>query len=104
MYMQQFMVLGRATKDPEFLESKKKKAYAKFSLAVNEYKKEDKEESAVFYDVVVINKTAKKLSELLKKGDLILLKGKPECEAYLSKDNQPKAKITVFADEWQVIK
>lgn len=104
MYMQQFLLLGRATKDPELLESKKKKKFAKFSLAVNEYKKEDQEETAVFYDVVVLNKTAKKLSELLKKGDLILLKGKPECEAYMSKENQPKAKITMLADEWQLIK
>ena len=102
--MQQFIVLGRSTKDPELLESKKKTKFAKFSLAVNEFKKEDKTETAVFYDVVVTNKTAKNLSEILKKGDLVLVKGKPECEGSLSKDNQPKAKITILVDEWHVIK
>ena len=105
--MQQLVLLGRATKDPELLESKKKKKFAKFSLAINEYKKDEKdekEETAVFYDVVVLNKSAKSLTDILKKGDLVMLKGKPECEAYLTKDNQPKAKITMLADEWQVIK
>ena len=104
MNIQHFIVVGRATKDSEVFESKKKTKYAKFSIAVNEYSKKDKEENASFYDVVVFANSAKTPLDNIKKGDKILVQGKPEAEAYLSKDNEPKAKITVVADTWKVLK
>jgi len=98
------MALGRATKDPEILESKKKTKFAKFSLAVNDYKHEDKVESTNFYEVVIFGKSIPTLTEKLKKGDLIFVKGKLESEAYLSNEKEPKVKNTILVDEWHLIK
>lgn len=37
MSMQQLLILGRATKDAEVLESKEGKEYGRFTVVVNEY-------------------------------------------------------------------
>ncbi len=105
MTSHQIFVVGRATKDAEELSSKAKKKYAKFSVAVNEYLGKDKEEKSYFYDVLVFGKTSKNVAEKIKKGDLVVISGKPEAEAYISKkDNEPKSVITIMADSWKVLK
>lgn len=103
MYMQQLILLGRATKDAEVLESKEGKKYAKFSLAVNEYMGKGKEDRTTFYNTLVFNKSYDK-TESIKKGDLVLVEGRPEVDAYLSKEGEAKASLVVFADKWKALK
>lgn len=103
--MQTLILVGRSTRDAEDFVSKKDKKYAKFSLAVNEYKGKEIEEKTTFYDVVVFGKSADKVTERVKKGDLVMVIGKPEADAYISKkDNEPKGVLNVVADNWNVIK
>jgi single-stranded DNA-binding protein len=99
------LVLGRATKDAEVLESKEGKSYARFGIAVNEYigKGEKKEEKSYFYNVLIFNKTFDK-ADLIKKGDLVMVDGRPDIDAYLSEDGEPKAQIVIFANKWKLIK
>lgn len=105
MTSHQIFVVGRATKDAEELSSKAKKKYAKFSVAVNEYFGKDKEEKSYFYDVLVFGKSAANVKEKVKKGDMVIISGKPEADAYISKkDNEPKSSITILADSWKVLK
>ncbi len=104
MNLQHFIVSGRATKDAEVFESKKKTKYARFSIAVNEYSKKDKAENATFYDVILFAKSEKTILDNIKKGDQVFVEGKPEAEAYLSKENAPKAKIVILADSWKLYK
>ena len=94
---------GRATKDAELLKSKSDKEFAKFSLAVKEYNAKTKEEKVTYFDIVVFGKTATKAFERVKKGDMVIIQGKPEVNAYLSKDAEAKASISVLADSWQVL-
>jgi single-strand DNA-binding protein len=103
MSMQQLLVLGRATKDGEVLASKDGKNYAKFSVAVNEYLGAKKEERTSFFNVLIFNKSYERVDKV-KKGDYVMVEGRPEADAYLSNEGEAKASMTVFANKWRVLK
>lgn len=103
--MQTIILVGRATRDAEDFVSKKDKKYSKFSIAVNEYKGKEVEEEVTFYEILVFGKASEKVAERVRKGDLVMIMGKPEVNAYISKkDNEPKGVFTVLAESWNVIK
>ena len=105
MNIHHFILIGNATKDAEALESKAGKKYTKFSLAVNQYLGPNTEEKTYFYDILVFGKTVDKVVELVKKGDQVLINGRPEIDAYMSKkDKEPKAHVTIIAESWKVLK
>jgi single-strand DNA-binding protein len=105
MDMQKLILVGRAVKDAETFDTKKGKKFAVFTLAVNRYLGKEKGQEATFYDCVMFNdKTAEKVTERVKKGDVVLVEGRPDAEAYLSKENEPKAKLKVIVDDWQALK
>lgn len=105
MNVHQLILLGRATRDAEVITGKNKKNFAKFSLAVNEYKGKDTEAKTYYYDVLVFGQTADKVAENIKKGDTVMAIGKPEIDAYISKvDQEAKAGITLLAESWKVLK
>ncbi len=99
----QLMLIGRAVKDAEVLESKAGKKYGKFTLATNDYLGEENGEETNFFDILVFNKKVDKLDSI-KKGTMMVLTGKPTIEAYLSKKGDPKAKIVTFAKSWRIVK
>ncbi|MFQ5492685.1 MAG: single-stranded DNA-binding protein [Candidatus Dojkabacteria bacterium] len=103
MNLQQVFLLGRATKDAEVLESKEGKNYAKFSLAVNQYMGKERDERTTFYNVLVFNKSHSK-ADKIKKGDLLLVDGRPDVDAYLSNEGEAKASLVVYADRWRLMK
>ena len=103
MSMQQLIVLGRATKDGEVLASKEGKNYARFGVAVNEYVGTERQERTNFYNVLIFNKTYERVDKV-KKGDYVMVEGRPEAEAYLSSDGEAKASMTVFANRWRLLK
>lgn len=98
--MQELILLGRATNDGELLESKDGKSYAKFSLAVNEYQGKDKDEKTTFYNVLIFNKSHPKIKDI-KKGNLVMIEGRPDVDAYISKEGEAKASLVVFANRWR---
>ena len=100
MDLQQLLLVGRATKDAEVLESKEGKTYGKFSMAVNEYRGKDNEEGTSFYNILVFNKTAPNIDKI-QKGGMVMIQGRPSVDPYLSKEGEPKASLVVFADKWK---
>lgn len=110
MYYQQLFLLGRATKDAEVTKSKQGKPYAKFSLAVNETvgsnskkKSKEKEERTYFYNILVFNKTSAN-ADMIKKGDLVMVDGRPEVDPYISNEGEAKASMVVYAKRWRLLK
>lgn len=101
--MQQLLILGRATKDAEVLESKEGKEYGRFTVVVNEYRGKDKEEVASYFNVLVFGKTVKRIDKI-QKGDYVMVEGRPEADPYLSNDGEAKANLTVFTTRWRVLK
>lgn len=102
MNMQQLLIMGRATKDAEVLESKEGKTYARFSVAVNEYLGKDKDEKTTFYNVLVFNKTSTAVDKI-NKGDLVMVDGRPDVDAYISNDGTAKANLVVVAERWKLL-
>jgi len=99
------ILVGRSTRDAEIISTKNDTKLASFCLAVNEYNKNTKEEKSFFYDILVFGKNIEKVAEAIKKGDAVLVQGKPEVDAFISKkDNQPKASVKIVADTWRVLK
>lgn len=103
MNMQQLLVMGRATKDAEVLESKEGKKYGRFSVAVNEYLGKDREARTTFFNVLVFNKTSENTNKILK-GDLVMVDGRPDVDAYISNEGEARANLIVIADRWKVLK
>ncbi|KXK08724.1 MAG: single-stranded DNA-binding protein [Candidatus Dojkabacteria bacterium] len=105
MNLQQLFLLGRSTRDAEVLESKEGKSYAKFSLAVNEFRQTgaERETYTQYYNVLVFGKRSGR-AEAIKKGDLVMVDGRPDVDAYLSNDGEPKASLIVFADRFRIMK
>jgi single-strand DNA-binding protein len=106
MNMQKLLLLGRATGDAELVDAKNGKPFITFSLAVNRYLGKEKGEEAQFYDCMIFGKkeSMKKGVAQIKKGAMLLLDGRPEAEAYLSKGGEAKAQIKVMVNEWQLLK
>lgn len=105
MNMQKLILLGHATRDAENKEAKSGKDYATFGMAVNRYLGKEKGADTTFYECIVFGKKqVEKVAEKIKSGDLVLVTGRPEAEAYLSKEGEAKSKLTVFVDDWQALK
>ncbi len=103
MNLQQLLIMGRATKDAEVLESKEGRKYARFSLAVNEYLGKDRDERTTFYNCLIFNKTSENAVKIIK-GDLVMVDGRPDVDAYISNEGEAKANLIVVADRWKVLK
>lgn len=96
MYKHQIFLVGRATQDCEVLETKADKTeFYKFSVAINEYRGKDKEESVTFYDVLSFRKQPQSIAKKVKKGDVVFIIGDPKASAYVSKTGEPVATVSV---------
>ncbi len=105
MDMHHIYLVGHATRDAEEITGKNDKKFSKFSLGINEYNPISKESEVSYYDVLVFGKSSEKVLKEIKKGDKVLVDGKPEVDAYLpKKGKEPKATVTVLADSWKVMK
>ena len=63
--MNQVLLIGRLTKDPELKYSQSGKAFCRFSIAVT---KEFNRNETDFFDCVAWNKTAEIIAEYMRKG------------------------------------
>lgn len=90
--MNQVLLIGRLTKEPELLGVEKQ--YLRNGIAVkNNYKSSNGEYETSFFNFVAFGKTADFISKYTKKGDLLLLK----CHLSLSKiTNENKKEIPVI--------
>lgn len=101
--MQQCLILGKAVRDAEVLESKEGKTYARFSIAVSEYLGLDREERVTFYNCLDFGKTSANAIKV-KKGDLVMVDGRPEVDAYISNEGEAKGNLVIIANRWKALK
>jgi single-stranded DNA-binding protein len=97
MNQQIIHLMGRATDDAELLTTKKGNEFYKFSLAINEYRGEELESIAHFYDILSFSKAAKTTAARVKKGDIVFAIGKPSINVYESKDGDLKGNISAIS-------
>ncbi|MCL2210818.1 MAG: single-stranded DNA-binding protein [Treponema sp.] len=90
-------VVGRLTRDASLKFTTNGKAVSKFTLAVNEKRKDGDhwKDSADFFDFVIWGQLAESLQMYLKKGKQIGVIGKLSQERWTAEDGQNRSKTVV---------
>ena len=98
--MNQVVLIGRLTKDPQIrYSSQSQMAVANFTLAVDRIKgRDDKDPGADFPDIVAFGKTAEIIEKYVTKGSLIGVNGRLQTRSY-EKDGR-KVYVTEVIAEW----
>lgn len=93
MYLNNVVLAGRLTKDPELKYTPNGVAVANFTIAVNRpFSNQQGEREADFINVVVWRKPAENVANFVKKGDMIGIVGRLQTRSY---ENQQGARVYV---------
>ena len=95
----QLLVIGRLTKDPELKKTDSGKTIANVTLAVpRSYKNVNGEYDTDFIDCILWSGVAETTTEYCKKGDLVGVRGRIQTRSY-EKDEQKKFVTEVIAEK-----
>ncbi|PIA83687.1 single-stranded DNA-binding protein [Streptococcus parauberis] len=96
------VLIGRLTKDPELRYTPNNVAVATFNLAVNRrFKNNEGVHEADFISCVMWNKSAENLSNWIKKGNLIAITGRIQTRNYENQNGQRVYVTEVVAESFQ---
>ncbi len=98
--MNQVILIGNLTRDPELRKIPSGKAVADLGLAVNDgYKDKDGKavERTVFVDVVTWDRQAETCAEFLKKGAPVAVEGKLQLDQWQTDSGEKRNKLRVRA-------
>lgn len=96
------VLIGRLTKDPELRYTPNNVAVATFSLAVNRrFKNNEGVHEADFINCVMWNKSAENLSNWIKKGNMIAITGRIQTRNYENQNGQRVYVTEVVAETFQ---
>lgn len=96
------VLIGRLTKDPELRYTPNNVAVATFSLAVNRrFKNNAGVHEADFINCVMWNKSAENLSNWIKKGNMIAITGRIQTRNYENQNGQRVYVTEVVAETFQ---
>jgi single-strand DNA-binding protein len=97
--MNNFIGMGRLTKDPEISTSTSGTEIAKFSIAVDRKFKRDGQPTADFFNCTCFKAQAQFVEKYLKKGTKILVSGPIQIDSYTTKTGEKKISVTVMVNE-----
>ena len=98
------VLVGRLTKDPDLRNTPSNKAVATFTLAVNRtFKNANGERDADFVNCVIWGKSAENLSNWIKKGNLIGITGHIQTRNYENQQGQRVYVTEVVAETFQTL-
>ena len=96
--LNQIILVGRLTKDPELQESDNNKKYSYITIAIpRSFKNMNGEYETDFISCTVWDVAAKSTVEYCKKGDIIGVKGRIQSRV-VEKDNEKKYYLDVIAE------
>ena len=98
--MNNVILMGRLTRDPELKYSQAGKAYCRFSLAVQ---REFNREEADFINCLAFGKTAETIAEWLGKGRRIALQGRIQTGSYQNSNGDKVNTFEVVADRFEFV-
>lgn len=99
--LNQVIIIGRLTKDPEGTFAKNGTFIAKFPIANNTGYGEKQEVN--FFDVTVFGKLAEVCTQYLKKGNQVALQGELKQSRWQGQDNQNHSKIEILCNNIQFL-
>ena len=98
------VLIGRLTRDPELRYTPSNIAVATFNLAVNRnFKNQDGEREADFINCVMWQKSAENLANWTRKGMLIGVTGRIQTRSYENQQGQRVYVTEVVADSFQIL-
>lgn len=99
--LNQIVLVGRLTKEPELIETESGKTYSNITLAVpRPYKNAEGIYDTDFINCSIWNNVAINTSEYCKKGDLIGIKGRVQSNLYDDKETgENKFKMEIVAEK-----
>ena len=97
--MNQIVLMGRLTRDPELSHTQSGTAVASFALAVDRgYAKDGGERQTDFIDVVAWRQTAEFVSKYFTKGQMAAVTGRLQIRDWTDKDGDKRKSAEVVAD------
>ena len=97
--LNQTVLVGRLTKDPELIETEKEKKVLTMTLAVQRpFKNSDGQYETDFIRCILWNIVAEKTCEYCHKGDVVGIKGRIQSSSYEDKDGNTKYVTEVVAE------
>lgn len=93
--MHKIIITGNLTKEVELKTTSTNKQVANLPVAVNDGYGD--KQVTTYYNVSVWNKSAENASNILNKGDKVLIEGTPSADAYLDRNGEPKASMKIIA-------
>ena len=98
------MLIGRLTKDPELKYSTSGMAVVEFSIANNYYMSNKSSNEVNYFDVVAFGKTAETVSKYLTKGKQIAITGTLRQDRWQDKDtNTARSKVRIIMQSMQML-
>ena len=98
------VLVGRLTRDPELRYTPSNVAVATFSLAVNRnFKNQAGDREADFINCMIWRKPAELLSEWCKKGNLVAITGRIQTRSYENQQGQRVYVTEVVAESFQIL-
>lgn len=98
--LNQVVLVGRLTKDPEVITAEGGKKISSVSLAVQRtYKNVEGLYETDFIDCVLWDAIATNTSEYCHKGDIVGIKGRLQIHKYQDKEGKSKQKLQVIAEK-----
>lgn len=91
--MNNVQLLGRLVKDVELAQTKTKKVYGRFTLAV------PNGEKAMFIDCVAFDKLAETIEKYVKKGNRLLVEGSINVSSYQDKDGNNRKSTNIYVNK-----
>ena len=97
--MNNIILIGRLTKDPELSYTPNGKAVCKFTLAVDrQFTNQDGEKEADFINIVVWNKVGENCAKYLSKGRKAAVQGRLQVRSYEDNNGQRRYVTEVIAN------
>jgi len=95
MNLNQWLGVGRLTKDAELGVTQKGTSMAKFRLAINDRRYDD----TLFINILCFGKMAENLTPMLMKGRLVSVTGKLKVDDYEDSEGNKKCSPCIMADD-----
>lgn len=97
--MNEVVLIGRLTKDPELNTTKEGSDKARITIAVNRnFKDKDGSYNTDFFEILLWNNMAKRTSEWCKKGDCVSVRARLQNRNYIDKNGNKVYKNEIIAE------
>lgn len=98
--MNNVILMGRLTRDPELKYANNGTAFCRFTVAVN---RDFNREEADFINCLAFKKTAETIAEYLSKGKRIALQGRIQTGSYENKNGEKVNTFEVIVDKFEFV-